>query len=60
MSVPNSSENVSAYFKLATATIPQNGRECVFRIHGGNGFYNVTAYDVQVDVVEILLRCQIW
>lgn len=54
MSVPNSSENVSAYFKLATATIPQNGRSVFFRIHGGNG-YNVTAYD-QVDVVEILLR----
>ncbi|MFY3729926.1 tail fiber domain-containing protein, partial [Escherichia coli] len=43
MSVPNSSENVSAYFKLATATIPQNGRSVFFRIHGGNG-YNVTAY----------------
>ncbi|MCV5889037.1 phage tail protein, partial [Escherichia coli] len=42
------------YFKLATATIPQNGRSVFFRIHGGNG-YNVTAYD-QVDVVEILLR----
>ncbi|EFU0723185.1 tail fiber domain-containing protein [Escherichia coli] len=54
MSVPNSSENVSAYFKLATATIPQNGRSVFFRIHGGNG-YSVTAYD-QVDVVEILLR----
>lgn len=54
MSVPNSSENVSAYFKLATATIPQNGRSVFFRIHGGNG-YNVTAYN-QVDVVEILLR----
>lgn len=54
MSVPNSGENVSAYFKLATATIPQNGRSVFFRIHGGNG-YNVTAYD-QVDVVEILLR----
>lgn len=54
MSVPNSSENVSAYFKLATATIPQNGRSVFFRIHGGNG-YNATAYD-QVDVVEILLR----
>ena len=54
MSVPNSSENVSAYFKLATATIPQNGRSVFFRIHGGNG-YNVMAYD-QVDVVEILLR----
>ncbi|EFJ7367919.1 tail fiber domain-containing protein [Escherichia coli] len=54
MSVPNSSENVSAYFKLATATIPQNGCSVFFRIHGGNG-YNVTAYD-QVDVVEILLR----
>lgn len=54
MSVPNSSENVSAYFKLATATIPQKGRSVFFRIHGGNG-YNVTAYD-QVDVVEILLR----
>ena len=54
MSVPNSSENVSAYFKLATATITQNGRSVFFRIHGGNG-YNVTAYD-QVDVVEILLR----
>lgn len=54
MSVPNSSKNVSAYFKLATATIPQNGRSVFFRIHGGNG-YNVTAYD-QVDVVEILLR----
>lgn len=54
MSVPNSSENVSAYFKLATATIPQNGSSVFFRIHGGNG-YNVAAYD-QVDVVEILLR----
>lgn len=54
MSVPNSSENVYAYFKLATATIPQNGRSVFFRIHGGNG-YSVTAYD-QVDVVEILLR----
>ncbi|WP_319784602.1 tail fiber domain-containing protein [Escherichia coli] len=54
MSVPNSSENVSAYFKLATATIPQNGRSVFFRIHGGNG-YNVNSYD-QVDVVEILLR----
>ena len=54
MSVPNSSENVSAYFKLATATIPQNGRSVFFRIHGGNG-YNVTAYD-QVDIVEIVIR----
>ncbi|HIA3058959.1 TPA: tail fiber domain-containing protein [Escherichia coli] len=54
MSVPNSSENVSAYFKLATATIPQNGRSVFFRIHGGNG-YNVTAYE-QVDIVEIVIR----
>ncbi|SQP32695.1 tail fiber domain-containing protein [Escherichia coli] len=54
MSVPNSSENVSAYFKLATATIPQDGRSVFFRIHGGNGF-NVTAYD-QVDIVEIVIR----
>lgn len=54
MSVPNSSENVSAYFKLATAMIPQNGLSVFFRIHGGNG-YNVTAYD-QVDIVEIVIR----
>ncbi|HBB0977434.1 TPA: tail fiber domain-containing protein [Escherichia coli] len=54
MSVPDSSENVSAYFKLATATIPQDGRSVFFRIHGGNGF-NVTAYD-QVDIVEIVIR----
>ncbi|EFH3131106.1 tail fiber domain-containing protein [Escherichia coli] len=54
MSVPNSSENVSAYFKLATATIPQNGRSVFFRIHGGNGFH-ITAYD-QVDIVEIVIR----
>lgn len=54
MSVPNSSENVSAYFKLATATIPQGGRGFFIRIFGGNG-YNVNSPE-QCDIVEIVIR----
>nr|WP_251124087.1 hypothetical protein [Escherichia coli] len=53
MSVPSGSES-RAYFKIATATIPQNGRMVMLRIFGGNG-YNVNSYD-QVDFLEIVIR----
>ncbi|WP_252356163.1 tail fiber domain-containing protein [Escherichia coli] len=53
MSVP-SGDASRGYFKIATATIPQNGRMVMLRIFGGNG-YNVNSYD-QVDFVEIVIR----
>ncbi|WP_236411052.1 tail fiber domain-containing protein [Escherichia coli] len=53
MSVP-SGDATRGYFKIATATIPQNGRMVMLRIFGGNG-YNVNSYD-QVDFVEIVIR----
>ncbi|EON3692493.1 tail fiber domain-containing protein [Shigella sonnei] len=53
MSVPSGSES-RAYFKIATATIPQNGRMVMLRIFGGNGF-NINSYD-QVDMLEIVIR----
>ncbi|EIN4798209.1 tail fiber domain-containing protein [Shigella sonnei] len=46
--------NDAGYFKIATATIPQAGRSCYLRIHGGNG-YNVNSPD-QCDIVEIVVR----
>ncbi|EPE8131271.1 tail fiber domain-containing protein [Escherichia coli] len=53
MSVP-SGDATRGYFKIATATIPQNGRMVMLRVFGGNG-YNVNSYD-QVDFVEIVIR----
>ncbi|WP_174491013.1 tail fiber domain-containing protein [Escherichia coli] len=53
MTVP-SGDATRGYFKIATATIPQNGRMVMLRIFGGNG-YNVNSYD-QVDFVEIVIR----
>lgn len=53
MVVP-SGDATRGYFKIATATIPQNGRMVMLRIFGGNG-YNVNSYD-QVDFVEIVIR----
>ncbi|EPP8017200.1 tail fiber domain-containing protein [Escherichia coli] len=53
MSVP-AGDASRGYFKIATATIPQNGRMVMLRIFGGNG-YNVNSYD-QVDFVEIVIR----
>ncbi|EFB2253470.1 tail fiber domain-containing protein [Escherichia coli] len=53
MSVP-SGDATRGYFKIATATIPQNGRMVMLRIFGGNG-YNVNSYD-QVDFLEIVIR----
>ncbi len=53
MSVP-AGDATRGYFKIATATIPQNGRMVMLRIFGGNG-YNVNSYD-QVDFVEIVIR----
>ncbi|HHL4364222.1 TPA: tail fiber domain-containing protein [Escherichia coli] len=53
MSVP-SGDATRGYFKIATATIPQQGRMVMLRIFGGNG-YNVNSYD-QVDFVEIVIR----
>lgn len=53
MTVP-SGDATRGYFKIATATIPQNGRMVMLRIFGGNG-YNVNSYD-QVDFVEIVVR----
>ncbi|HAH7762456.1 TPA: hypothetical protein HID95_000648, partial [Escherichia coli] len=47
-------ENVSGYFKIATATIPQGGRGGFIRIYGGNG-YNVNSPH-QCDIVEIVIR----
>ncbi len=43
MTVP-SGDATRGYFKIATATIPQNGRMVMLRIFGGNG-YNVNSYD---------------
>lgn len=53
MSVP-AGDATRGYFKIATATIPQNGRMVMLRVFGGNG-YNVNSYD-QVDFVEIVIR----
>ncbi|EKH4138262.1 tail fiber domain-containing protein [Escherichia coli] len=53
MTVP-SGDATRGYFKIATATIPQQGRMVMLRIFGGNG-YNVNSYD-QVDFVEIVIR----
>ncbi|HBL0405460.1 TPA: tail fiber domain-containing protein [Escherichia coli] len=53
MTVP-SGDATRGYFKIATATIQQNGRMVMLRIFGGNG-YNVNSYD-QVDFVEIVIR----
>ncbi|HII1738475.1 TPA: tail fiber domain-containing protein [Escherichia coli] len=53
MSVP-AGDATRGYFKIATATIPQQGRMVMLRIFGGNG-YNVNSYD-QVDFVEIVIR----
>lgn len=53
MTVP-SGDATRGYFKIATATIPQNGRMVMLRIFGGNG-YNVNSYD-QVDFLEIVIR----
>lgn len=53
MTVP-SGDATRGYFKIATATIPQQGRMVMLRIFGGNG-YNVNSYD-QVDFVEIVVR----
>lgn len=53
MTVPSGGAT-RGYFKIATATIPQNGRMVMLRIFGGNG-YNVNSYD-QVDFVEIVIR----
>lgn len=53
MVVP-SGDATRGYFKIATATIPQNGRMVMLRIFGGNG-YNVNSY-YQVDFVEIVIR----
>lgn len=53
MTVP-SGDATRGYFKIATATIPQNGRMVMLRIFGGNG-YNVNSYD-QVDFLEIVVR----
>ncbi|WP_105492979.1 tail fiber domain-containing protein [Escherichia coli] len=53
MTVP-AGDATRGYFKIATATIPQNGRMVMLRIFGGNG-YNVNSYD-QVDFVEIVIR----
>lgn len=53
MSVP-AGDASRGYFKIATATIPQNGRMVMLRVFGGNG-YNVNSYD-QVDFVEIVIR----
>ncbi|HHT1450085.1 TPA: tail fiber domain-containing protein [Escherichia coli] len=53
MSVP-SGDATRGYFKIATATIPQNGRMVMLRVFGGNG-YNVNSYD-QVDFLEIVIR----
>ncbi|HHP0241254.1 TPA: tail fiber domain-containing protein [Escherichia coli] len=53
MSVP-AGDATRGYFKIATATIPQQGRMAFIRIYGGNG-YNVNSYD-QVDFVEIVIR----
>lgn len=53
MVVP-SGDATRGYFKIATATIPQQGRMVMLRIFGGNG-YNVNSYD-QVDFVEIVIR----
>ncbi|HCO7393491.1 TPA: tail fiber domain-containing protein [Escherichia coli] len=53
MTVP-SGDATRGYFKIATATIPQNGRMVMLRIFGGNG-YNVNSYD-QIDFVEIVIR----
>lgn len=53
MSVP-AGDATRGYFKIATATIPQNGRMVMLRIFGGNG-YNVNSYD-QVDFVEVVIR----
>ncbi|HEI3534994.1 TPA: tail fiber domain-containing protein [Escherichia coli] len=53
MTVP-SGDATRGYFKIATSTIPQNGRMVMLRIFGGNG-YNVNSYD-QVDFVEIVIR----
>lgn len=53
MSVP-AGDSTRGYFKIATATIPQNGRMVMLRVFGGNG-YNVNSYD-QVDFLEIVIR----
>ena len=53
MTVPTG-DATRGYFKIATATIPHNGRMVMLRIFGGNGYY-VNSYD-QVDFVEIVIR----
>ncbi|EDT7800726.1 tail fiber domain-containing protein [Salmonella enterica subsp. enterica serovar Berkeley] len=53
MPVPQG-EHTSAYFKIATVTIPQGGNTVKIRITGGNG-YNV-GQTVQLNVVEIVAR----
>ncbi|HDD9158092.1 TPA: tail fiber domain-containing protein [Escherichia coli] len=53
MTVP-SGDATRGYFKIATATIPQQGKMAFIRIYGGNGF-NVKSYD-QVDFLEIVIR----
>lgn len=44
----------NAYFKLATATIPQMGYSLFIKIYGGNGFNAQSP--VQANIVEIVIR----